>query len=107
MLEEMRQKAIAPRLMMAVEFAIAGDEMNLGYPGLGFLPILIGLLKAQCKGIGVKGRIIIVSRVSKSTAVSGSHMPVASRPKRWRKSASPQATCVRLSRGEARGKMVW
>src|ERR1043166_1615893 len=41
------------------------------------------------------------SRVSASTAVSGSHIPSGSRPKQRRKSAIPQRTSVSLSRRRA------
>ena len=47
------------------------------------------------------------SSVSVSTAVSGSHIPSASRANRARKSASPQATWVTLSRREASGMIMW
>src|ERR1051325_10074994 len=44
------------------------------------------------------------SSVSSSTAVSGSHIPEGSRPKRRRKSAIPQRTSVCLSRRGGRGR---
>ncbi len=47
------------------------------------------------------------SSVSSSTAVSGSHMPSGSRPKRTRKSSMPQRTWVTLSRREASGMIMW
>ena len=47
------------------------------------------------------------SSVSRSTAVSGSHIPSGSRPNRRRKSVIPQRTSVRLSRRVASGRIVW
>ena len=41
------------------------------------------------------------------TAVSGSHIPVASRPKRWRKSARPHRIWVRTSRSSPSGRIMW
>ncbi len=42
-----------------------------------------------------------------STAVSGSHIPSGSRPKRCSKSRMPQSTWVRLSRALASGMIMW
>ena len=47
------------------------------------------------------------SSVSSSAAVSGSHIPSASRPKRWRKSSRPQRTWVILSARLARTLAEW
>ena len=45
--------------------------------------------------------------VARSTAVSGSHMPVGRRPKRTSKSRRPQRTSVRRSAADASGRIVW
>jgi hypothetical protein len=50
---------------------------------------------------------VSTSRTASLTAVSGSHMPGASVPKRWRKSARPQRTWVRMSRSPASGRIMW
>jgi nucleoside 2-deoxyribosyltransferase len=47
------------------------------------------------------------SNVSKSTAVSGSHIPSGFRLKRCSKSRSPQSACVCRSRELASGMIVW
>ena len=49
----------------------------------------------------------MMSRVSKSTAVSGSHMPSGFRPKCRSKSLIPHRTWVYLSRLLASGIMMW
>jgi hypothetical protein len=49
----------------------------------------------------------MMSRDSRSTAVSGSHIPSGFLANRLSKSFTPQITCVRLSRVFARGRIMW
>ncbi len=48
-----------------------------------------------------------MSNVSRSTAVSGNHMPSGFLPKRCSKSRMPQIACVVLSREFASGIIMW
>ena len=48
-----------------------------------------------------------IRRVGRSTAVSGSHIPVAGRPKRTSKSRMPQRISVRRSAADASGRIAW
>ena len=63
---------------------------------------LLGHKHGETDPLPGKGR-----EVSKSTAVSGSHMPSGAKPKRALKSAIPQATRISRSSGSARGRMTW
>jgi hypothetical protein len=69
-----------------------------------------GRMAATWPGARIVNRMPSSARTDSTnwfTAVSGSHMPGASRPKRWRKSARPHRICVRTSRSLASGRIMW
>ena len=81
-------------------------------PPLDVVPVSGPLLphRAAWCGARIVNRIpsrARISSVSRSTAVSGSHMPSGGRPKRCLKSRIPQRTCVCLSRALASGRIMW
>src|SRR5665647_1279593 len=71
---------------------------------------LIGLVRLACFGESIVNAMPCsarISRVSRSTAVSGSHIPSGRRLNRKIKSCIPHTTCVRLSLWLARGIIIW
>ena len=69
-----------------------------------------GRIRSTCSGatiVNESPKSAAASSEATSTAVSGNHSPSAARPKRARKSARPQASCSRFSRGSASGMIGW
>ena len=69
-----------------------------------------GRIRSTCSGatiVNASPKSAAASNDAMSTAVSGNHSPAAGRPKRTRKSARPQASWSRFSRGSASGMIGW